>query len=496
MTILTQPERFSMAAKLNQPCACGSGRKYKDCHFLRRDRSVLSGWSDVPILTRNKLLIRAALDIFGFKRGRTWQDFKRDISDDEIREFFRVHGSMWGPETDWVGIMPKPGDGKLRGLYLGDIQPHLILQNLIRFSLYNDQILVVDPFPNARNIKPAYNPIDNPGQYKAEMVKLIFFLLKISPWIEAGIVQLIPDPGDIDLKLRFEAIELARARRADLSPDAADLAEVSAVGRKELERFLFAMDEKSLLYQVEKSGQKLNDDQKRDVIEYARQQLRDDPLAWEGKIGRDYESGQLTMVRGGTNLETALLISDITGSFPYTNMRTRWREIMSARDELSDTARAWSPLAKTFQSLEFKFLNNVDVGFANDLRQDGRLEGFRAFLRKIGSQASKVSDLSALDSFVRDSKDVLIDEHRKALAEWDKIQDSFVKWSGTGMAAAATGFMSGHLTFDAALLAGGMMSTLGALAKRHMSKANFRKSNPMSVFIDLGEKELPGQVLY
>jgi len=29
-----------------------------------------------------------------------------------------------------------------------------------------------------------------------------------------------------------------------------------------------------------------------------------------------------------------------------------------------------------------------------------------------------------------------------------------------------------------------------------MRKAQFRKSNPMSVFIDLSEKEMPGKTLY
>jgi hypothetical protein len=485
-----------MAPKLNEPCPCNSGKKYKNCHFLKKDRGALSGWADVPIVDRNRLLIRAAREIFGFRRGRTWQEFKRNIADEEIREFFKVHGSMWGPETNWVGIMPKPGDGKLRGLYLGDIRPELILRNLIRFSLYNDQILVIDPFPNARNIKPKYNPVVNPGQYKAEMIKLIFFLFQIAPWIESGIVQLIPDPGDIDLKLKWETMDLAKARLANIPPDGRDLADAHEVGRKELTRFLFAMDEQTILHQLERSGQTLNESQKRQFIEYARQQLREDPLAWERPIGSDYDSGQISAMRSGTNLETALLISDVTGSFPYTNMGWRWRELIAARDELGETARAWSPLAKTFQSLEFKFLDNVDVGFANSIRDDGRLESFRSLLRTIGQQASEISSVSALDSFVRDSKDALIGEHKKASAEWDKIQESFIKWVGTGLTAAGTSFMSGHIVPDVAALSGAMLNTLSQLALRHMRKANFRKSNPMSVFIDLSEKEPRGTTLY
>jgi hypothetical protein len=67
----------------------------------------------------------------------------------------------------------------------------------------------------------------------------------------------------------------------DVAPDDGDLADTYEVGRNELKRFLFALDEQSILRQVEKSGQILNEDEKRHFIEYARQQLSDDPLAWE-----------------------------------------------------------------------------------------------------------------------------------------------------------------------------------------------------------------------
>jgi hypothetical protein len=31
----------------------------------------------------------------------------------------------------------------------------------------------------------------------------------------------------------------------------------------------------------------------------------------------------------------------MTGAFPYTNMHTKWREIIEAREEMSETARVW-----------------------------------------------------------------------------------------------------------------------------------------------------------
>src|SRR5260221_11205137 len=146
----------------NQPCPCGNGKKYKHCHYGK----PFNPQTDLSIHARNRILLNAAQDIFGFRKGRQWSDFKTKISGNEIRNFYMVQASLWRPETNWQAIMPVP-DTRLRGLYLGDIRPELILKNLIRFSLYSDQIFVVDPFHNPWIIKEEYNHIDNPKQYKS-----------------------------------------------------------------------------------------------------------------------------------------------------------------------------------------------------------------------------------------------------------------------------------------------------------------------------------------
>jgi hypothetical protein len=98
--------------------------------------------------------------------------------------------------------MPVP-DGKLRGLYLGDIRPELTLQNLIRFSLYSDQLFVINPFYNPWIIRPEYNPIENPDQYKIDTINLLHFLFSVAPWIYAGVLYLIPDPGELNVDFKW-----------------------------------------------------------------------------------------------------------------------------------------------------------------------------------------------------------------------------------------------------------------------------------------------------
>ena len=91
----------------------------------------------------------------------------------------------------------------------------------------------------------------------------------------------------------------------------------------------------------------------------------------------------MTAGRMGANLEMGMYICQATGAFPYTNVKFRWKEILGARQDLDATAQVWSPLTNAFQQLRFKFLDHVDSKFACSLRQDGRLEGFRSYMRKL-----------------------------------------------------------------------------------------------------------------
>jgi hypothetical protein len=345
-------------------------------------------------------------------------------------------------------------------------------------------------------MRPEYNPIENPDQFKSDTVNVLHFLFSVAPWIDAGLLSIIPDPGNINVRLKWATVRLAQARLGDREPDERDLEEARAVGRDELRRVLIALPEESLFGLLEKSGQTLSHDQKQEFLVYARRELRSDPVALEQPVADNYREGQLLPFRGGANLETALMICSITGAFPYTNMHTKWREIIEAREQLSETARVWSPLTKAFQGLEFRFLNNVDPGFAQSIREDGRLESFRGLLRRIGKDATEITDFSSLDSYVRDCKDALVGEYQKAQAEWDKIDESFLKRVHTTAGVGAAALITGHLLPDVASLSAAALATLGQLWLRYFQRQQFRKINPMSVFVDLSHKESPGGRMY
>ena len=478
--------RIDMKIGRNQQCPCGSGKKFKYCHDGRPGAIM----REMSLEARNKATLNAAANIFGFGRGRSWADFKRNITGREIRSFYETQALLWPPETNWIDLIPQ-ADYKLRALYLGEIEPQTIGQNLVRYSLYCDELMVVSPFHNPWHMAAEYNPIENPDQFKSDTIRLIYFLMEVSPWIESGLLKMIPDPGEFYPGLRHETWRLAQKR---FGPDALtedDRDAGFARGRSEMERVVQALPPNSLFRLAEKAtGKQLTELEKTELLKHVRRKLREDPLAYERPLTGD---GQLNVYRSGANLETALLILNQTGAFPYTNMTTRWNELMSARDQMGETARLWSPLTRAFQSLEFRFLNNVNVEFAENVRQDGRLGTFRALLRRVGKDAKDITDETLINSYVRDCAGELSSEYQRALADWRKIDEGFVKWAGAGIAA---GFVTGHVWPDISTLSAAAAATISQLLLRYMRQQQFRRTNPMSVFIDLSKAEPPGKVLY
>jgi len=180
--------------------------------------------------------------------------------------------------------------------------------------------------------------------------------------------------------------------------------------------------------------------------------------------------GQMTAHRMGANLETGMYICHAAGAFPYTNVKFRWNEILKAQD-LNETAKLWSPLTRAFQQLRFKFLDNVDSNFACSLRKDGRLEGFRSFLRKIWKAVDGDIDPSKSESVARDFGDELTQAYSDAQAEWQGIDRDLLKWFVPTMGSALVGGIFSPLFASAGLAVAG----LGEIIQAEMKRRAFRQ---------------------
>jgi hypothetical protein len=463
----------------NDPCHCGAPRKYKQCCLpLDEQRESRAAYIHAAknLQEKNLALIAAAVEIFGL--NRPWDKVKEGFTDARIREFFVSVAHLWPIGTDSRLILPPPDTG-LRALYLGENEPEMMLQNVFRFSLYADQILVVNPFQNPNILREEFSPIHRPGEWRIQALRIVHQLAQLAPWVAAGLVILIPDPGDFDRALRERTWNLAANRLKGIGPSLDDI-DRSAI-KARTRRVLLMSPRDYLERKLRETNPGITDDLVLQTLEDIERERAEDPLLPNETL--DQMPTQNMVTNMGANLEMGLYICQATGSFPYTNVRFRWREILAAKEDLDPTAQTWSPLTNAFQGLQFKFLDQVNSEFACAIRKEGRLEGFRAYLRRLWSSVGGELDSAKSESMARDFRDELIQAYHEAEAEWGAIDRDLVKWAAPTVGAAlVTGVFS-------PLIAGGLaVAGLGEIIQAEMKRREFRRKVPMSVFIDLDRK--------
>jgi hypothetical protein len=464
----------------NDPCPCGSRVKYKRCCLVldegRTERLDAARLAQ-DLREKNVTLIAAASDIFGL--SRPWEKIKARLSNAQIREFYSVIASLWPPDTDLERILPEP-DSTLRALYLGEHEPELMLENVFRFCLYTDQILLTNPFPNPNFVAEKYNPIAHPDEWRVQTLRLIFHLVLLAPWIDSGLVILVPDPGDFNRELRVKTLNLAAERLKGWKPSEEDVN--SSMLKQRMRRMLLLFPRNYWDRTIREMEPDLSEEKVQALLDYVEQERRKDPLLLNETL--DQMSGQIEVGHSGGNLEMGMYICQATGAFPYTNLKFRWKEILSAQQKLDPTAQVWSPLTNAFQQLQFKFLDKVDSKFAWSIRQDGRLEGFRSYLRKVWNSVGGEPDLGRSESLARDFRDELTQTYNESEAEWSAIDRDLLKWGAPTLGGAVA---MGHMSLGLPA-AGFTVAGISELVQAAMKRRAFRKRVPMSVFIDLANR--------
>lgn len=471
----------------NDPCSCGSGKKYKKCCMNKggspkteeRNKFINS----LSIKDRNIILFNEICKIFGFNKGKDWWDLKKDISGSQIKELYKIIKILWPPDTNLSTYLPKP-DNKLRALYIGMHRPELIIRNIVRYTLYTDEIIAISPFLNPWCIASTYNPILNPDQYKEDTLKNISFLLQLMPWIENGTVCLIPDPGDFDYDLRIKTWELAKDRyeknkiKIKISDEMQDLL------YKDIKRDFYRLPQDVITETIKSWDPQITQNDLEGMLKYISEIKQKDPYVLNQET--DPRDAQMIITTTGLNFEMGLYVAQLTGSYLYTDLEMRWQEILSCRQQSNSIKEIWSPLTKAFQKLDFKFLENIDSKTACSIRKDGRLENFRIFLRKVWSSIGGSYDLDKADQLARDFSDELKTEYNKAKIEWSEIDKKLLKWvTGTG---GASTLLTARMSVEIPAL-GFCIASIGNLLASRMDRSRFRQNIPMSVFIDLQRKK-------
>ncbi len=478
----------------NDPCPCGSGKKWKRCGLINssehqgstRKSSSRFGSAGLSLEERTSILYQRIGNICGFSKGVGWDEFRARLTADQVAEAHKLVAWLWPPDTDYLSLLPQP-DGNLRSLYVGMMRPELILKNIVRYSLYTDEILVFLPFLNPWCIAKDYNPIDDPEPHKGMFIRQVAFLSELQPWVRAGIVKLIPDPGDFDYSLRIKCWEMGRERaKKGFRIDKRDREVFDEYAYEDIKRMYRRLPAPYLTHLLKKAIPGIKESEVQGAIQYMRKVQAKDPLALNQEAPS--KGSEFHTFSTGAGLEMAMYVSQVTGAYLYTDLATRWKEILQTAK--SDLRGPWSLLTMAFQELRFTFLDAVDARFACTMRAEGRLGSFRAFLRRLWTSVSGDESGAVAERHARELRDELESEFQKAKGEWSEIDRSLLKWS---FASAGAAFTAGHLRPELPAL-GFCIAEVGQLVSARMKRRKFMQTVPLSVFLDL-ERRRKGNIV-
>src|SRR4030095_4889387 len=113
-----------------------------------------------------------------------------------------------------------------------------------------------------------YSPTQSPGQHKSQTLKNVSLLLTLQPFIDTGVVHLVPDPMEFNADFRRAMMEIIEKRGAKWKPTKEEMRQGQALARDELERLTLRLPEAELKRRIRKSQPDVSPELLERSIEY------------------------------------------------------------------------------------------------------------------------------------------------------------------------------------------------------------------------------------
>lgn len=332
---------------LDEACPCGSGDTYGSCCEPRPiwDRAP---WNVLSLRERNLRFINALISVLELRLEEPWTKVQRGLSDEQVARVHRLSQWLWPADTDLAALLPKHRNGRVCALYMGISDPRLLGENVAALCPVFDQILVMDPFIFARNVRPKFSPLDNPDQHKQQFLKNALFWISLTPLIQAGKVLVFPDPCDVNPGLRRAVFEMARERTAEWEVEPAEYEEMRWLAEEDANRSMKRMPDDFWLAKLRESKPSISNEEAAQIVDFMRRQQEHDPFALLQPM-REGRTGQLLMMRA-VNLEIALFVAQVSNAVIVTDVAAMWRQLHAhtrAAASGGDAATNFEPLRFT-----------------------------------------------------------------------------------------------------------------------------------------------------
>jgi hypothetical protein len=311
-------------------CGCGSGQAFKHC-CKARPSHLRSTWTERSIRERNLFLQRALIKELDLDSGKDWVAVRRALTDEQIKRIYTLFAVLWPRETDLLQLLPKP-DGTARAVYTGPIHPATVADFALGAPLYFGQVLIEHPFLHARTVREEYSPVEHPRAYRQEFLKSVLFFLMVMPLVDAGLINLVPDPCNFDPHLREQMMAMAQRRMAGVRIDPDKDPRLKELMLEDAKRGMLAMSPEGLKALTRRSAPELDDEGLQRALEGFERLKENDPLAilQNDTFGPGIEGSMMSMHKVAPNFEMAMYLAQATGAVIITDNRHRWDEIQSA----------------------------------------------------------------------------------------------------------------------------------------------------------------------
>lgn len=380
----------------NDVCGCGSGRKFKHCckDLPQADRPT---WDIYGIRERNLMFCNAVQDILGLQSGKTWDDIRRELSDEQVKRIHEAFGSLWPEDTDLSELLPRARKNTFRAVYLGASDPRTVEATVLGWLPYFDEVVLAHPFINPLRIKPEFSSTKSPEKHKAQTLKNVLLLLLLEPYIRAGYVHLIPDPGDFNSQFGMLALQMAEQRTGGWKPDRKSLGWLGAIGEDDHRRLMRQLPDSSLRSSMRQHMPEASDAEIDAAIGYIKSELAADPFALLQPIEPGENGGQFLYFKG-YSLESAMYLASLTGSAIYTDVEAHWQQLhMHAQRVNREPSVVWTAVADSLRAVAFPIDMNAQSLY--EALQAGRFGSIKGTLRRLAEAVQQQNDAPQPDQF-------------------------------------------------------------------------------------------------
>ncbi len=433
---------------------------------------------------QNNIFYEFLNEEFKLKSCKTWDDVAKNVNKSNVRETYKLFAKLFPLNNNYLKELENY-KSSFSSIHYATLKGNKIIDEIVRFSLYSDKIIVFHPLQNPAVTNEKIDPRKEPRKWLPDFVDALFFYITIQKWVKSGIVELIINPYEYDLDLR-DQIDL-KVKERILKMDSEEYYKIEQQGAMENIAEQLAFDYKNLpkdkiienLLKIQ--SPKFTENEAKnfaDLIIDVRPNIN--PL-WDNINKKLYgKKGMITPTKGGGPLESLLLLSEVTGGKIYTPSRSNWYQIKDFG--LNDF---WVKTNYLYSKIPLTFLNNVDTDFALNLRKDDRLSGIRLELNKIYSELESIDISNLNESKMKFIQEGFLEEIKKADSEWKTINKQAEiarkRWISSH---AIAPIVTNEFSILPIALTSGLWFIWNEISNKNKLK-NFQVQNPISVYVDL-----------